>query len=261
MSGPAEDWITEAELHAHLDGELEAERCAAVEAVLVRHPELAARARSYRRHTVLVRRAYGPLLERPVPPEMVAATTASPAQPQIGWRHVAAAAAASVLLLAGGVGTGWWLRDRAAPIARQEPAFVADAFSAHQVYAVEVRHPVEVGADQTDHLAAWLSRRLGFPLSIPNLAGQGFELIGGRLLPSAIGPAAQLMYQDASGRRLTCYIRASADPEETAFRFARDGRLLAFYWRDRGEAWALLGEIPRDELLRLAHTVYRTLER
>jgi anti-sigma factor RsiW len=174
---------------------------------------------------------------------------------------LAAAAAASVLLLAGGVGTGWWLHDRAAPIAPQEPAFVVDAFSAHQVYAVEVRHPVEVGADQTDHLAAWLSRRLGFPLSVPSLTGQGFELVGGRLLPSTIGPAAQLMYQDASGRRLTCYIRASADPEETAFRFAREGGLLAFYWRDRGQAWALLGELPRDELLRLAHTVYRTLER
>jgi anti-sigma factor RsiW len=260
MSGPAEDWITEAELHSHLEGELDAERCAAVEAFLARQPELAARARSYRRHMTLIRRAYGPLLERPVPPEMVATATVPAARSRIGWHHVAAAAAASVFLLAGGIGAGWWVRDRATTIARQEPGFVADAFSAHQVYAVEVRHPVEVGADQTDHLAAWLSRRLGFALTIPHLSGQGFELVGGRLLPSTIGPAAQLMYQDANGRRLTCYVRPSADPEEAAFRFARDGELSALYWRDRGQAWALLGELPRDELLRLAHIVYRALE-
>ena len=41
MTGPA-DWLSEAELHAHLDGELEAERCAAVQAFLAAHPEEAA---------------------------------------------------------------------------------------------------------------------------------------------------------------------------------------------------------------------------
>ena len=64
MTGP-ERWITEAELHAHLDGELQAERCAAVEAGLAADPEQAARLRSYRRHKMLLARAYGPLLERP----------------------------------------------------------------------------------------------------------------------------------------------------------------------------------------------------
>jgi anti-sigma factor RsiW len=62
----AEDWISEAELHAHLDGELEAERCVAVQAFLADHPEAATRARSYRRHAALIARVYGPLLDRPL---------------------------------------------------------------------------------------------------------------------------------------------------------------------------------------------------
>jgi len=259
MTDPAR-WISETELHAHLDGELEAERCAAVEDFLAAHPEEAVRARSYRRHARLIARAYGPLLERPLPARMVT-TVMTPARQQAGrWRRMATAAAAALLLFAGGAGSGWWLRDRMAVPGPQEPAFIADAVSAHQVYTVEVRHPVEVAADQADHLVTWLSRRLGIPLAAPDLAGQGFELVGGRLLPASTGPAAQLMYQDADGRRLTLYVRASVDPAETAFRFAREGQLTALYWRDRGAAWALLGELPRDELLRIAHRVYQALQ-
>ena len=259
MTGP-ERWITEAELHAHLDGELPAERCAAVEAGLAADPEQAARLRSYRRHKMLIARAYGPLLERPIPARIAELALRPMPRRARRWQRLAAAAAAAVLLFAGGAGSGWWLRDRSAVTGMPGPGFVADALSAHQVYAVEVRHPVEVEAREADHLVTWLSRRLGIPVAAPDLAAQGFELVGGRLLPAATGPAAQLMYQDASGRRVTLYVRASVDPAETAFRFASEGELTALYWRDHGAAWALLGELPRDELLRLAHAVYQALQ-
>ena len=48
---------------------------------------------------------------------------------------------------------------------------------------------------------------------------------------------------------------------ETAFRFAREDQLTALYWHDQGGAWALLGELPRDELLRVAHQIYQALQR
>ncbi len=258
MTG-AGDWIDEAELHAHLDGELEAERCAAVEAFLAAHPEEAARARSYRRHATLIARVYGPLLDRPVPAPIAVATAPPGPRHRAGWRQLAAVAAAAVLLVAGGAGSGWWLHDRLRPISAQEQGFVADAMSAHLVYAVEVRHPVEVGAGDEAHLVTWLSHRLGRSLTAPDLGAQGFELIGGRLLPASTGPAAQFMYQDASGRRLTLYCRASTEAGETAFRIVHQGKLTALYWRETGIAWALLGELPRDELLRLGHLTYQAL--
>jgi anti-sigma factor RsiW len=254
------DWIGEAELHAHLDGELEAERCAAVQAFLASHPEEAARARSYRRHGALIARVYGPLLDRPVPASMAAVTPSPAPRPPRPWRWLAAAAAAAVVLLAGGAGSGWWLHEELRPISAQAQTFVADAIDAHLVYTVEVRHPVEVGANQEQHLVTWLSRRLGLSLTPPDLSAQGFELIGGRLLPASTGAAAaQLMYQDPSGRRLTLYCRATSEPGETAFRILHRGKLTALYWREEGTAWALLGELPRDELLRLGHLAYQAL--
>ena len=253
-------WISEAELHAYIDGELPGERAAEVEAFLAAHPEEATRARSFRHQNRLIVRAYGPLLARPLPPALAAAALAPTRPAAPGWRRLALAAAIALFLFAGGTGSGWWLRGRSMP-APAEAGLVADAVSAHLVYTAEVRHPVEVGADQRDHLLTWLSRRLNLPLAAPDLSGDGFELVGGRLLPATHGAAAQLMYQDPSGRRLTLYVRPSTDPgAETAFRFAQEGPLSALYWRDQGGAWALLGELPRDELLRLAHQAYQALQ-
>ncbi len=257
MTG-AGDWISEAELHAHLDGELEAERCAAVLGFLASHPEEGARARSYRQHAALIARVYGPLLDRPLPAPLAAAPRPAAGRRPSRWRRLAAAAAA-LLLLAGGAGSGWWLHERLRPVSAQAQSFVADAMAAHLVYAVEVRHPVEVGAGEAAHLVTWLSHRLGRPLTAPDLSAEGFELIGGRLLPASTGPAAQLMYQDASGRRLTLYARAATEPGETAFRIVHDGKLTALHWREPDTAWALLGELPQDELLRLGHLAYQAL--
>ncbi|HEX7465011.1 MAG TPA: anti-sigma factor, partial [Usitatibacter sp.] len=69
-----------------------------------------------------------------------------------------------------------------------------------------MRHPVEVDAKDQDHLVKWLSKRLDMALTVPVLSTEGFELLGGRLLPGNDGPVAQFMYQDASGKRLTLYV-------------------------------------------------------
>jgi anti-sigma factor RsiW len=67
---------------------------------------------------------------------------------------------------------------------------------AHAVYLPEKRHPVEVAAAEQDHMVQWLSKRLGKPLKIPQLGAQGFELVGGRLLPGDSGARAQFMFQN-----------------------------------------------------------------
>jgi anti-sigma factor RsiW len=169
--------------------------------------------------------------------------------------------AAVVLWFALGGAAGWQLHtlqsrdDRAAA-----PTWAKRAAVAHIVYAPEVRHPVEVGADQEPHLVAWLSKRLGTQLRIPHLNGIGYALVGGRLLPGEQGPAAQFMYQDGQGQRLTLYVRSNREHSRvTAFRFAQDGNVRIFYWVDRGLGLALSGEIEKDELLRVATAVYQQL--
>jgi anti-sigma factor RsiW len=135
------------------------------------------------------------------------------------------------------------------------------AAQAHVVFASEVRHPVEVGAAEQEHLVKWLSKRLGTPLRTPVLTSEGYELLGGRLLSGPEGPVAQFMYQDAGGKRLTLYVTSRAMKESTtAFRFAQEGPISVFYWIDADCGYALSGELGKGELARVATTVYRQLE-
>jgi anti-sigma factor RsiW len=260
MTDPAEN-VTEAELHAYFDGELDAERRRAVAEHLAAHPDDALRLESYRGQEVLIRRAYRPLAYRPMSPDMLRGLLRHAVRPQRRWLWPAAVVAAGLLLFAAGTTSGWYGHALLAPTDPREHMLVADAAAAHLVYAVEVRHPVEVPASEQDHLATWLGRRLDVPLRIPDLDESGYELVGGRLLPAEQGqPAAQLMYQDVGGRRVTLYVRTTAGDQQTAFRFAREGDLSAFYWEDGKVAWVLVGELPRAQLLELANRVYAALQ-
>jgi len=255
MTTPEEDPVTEADLHAWLDGELPDERQGAVRRYLDDHPEVARRFARYREQRVLVGRAFAPLIDRPLPDRLK--------PPFSRRRHVvpwpALAVAAALLLFVAGGATGWLARGWSVPVGVPGTAFVADAVAAYRVFVAEVRHPVEVGADQEEHLVTWLGKRLGKPLRAPRLTSRGYDLVGGRLLSDADGPAAQLMYQDAAGRRITLYVRPTRDPADTSFRFAHEGNVQAFYWRDNGLAWALTGELERAILSGIAEDVYRAL--
>jgi anti-sigma factor RsiW len=179
--------------------------------------------------------------------------------PWIGY-----ARAASVLAVGIAVGLALprpWRAPEAA-LAASAPAqgLPARAARAHLVYAMEVRHPVEVDASQQEHLVAWLSKRLGTKLKVPVLADEGYELLGGRLLPGPEGPVAQFMYQETAGRRLTLYVSARAKSEgQTAFRYAQEGAVSVFYWIDGNWGYALSGEVDRAALSRLSTSVYRQL--
>ena len=175
----------------------------------------------------------------------------------------------------GGVAAGWLLafalgwglhgaRDSSATLAGAPPPlpqlFAQQAAVAHAVFQPEQRHPVEVTAAQQDHLVQWLSRRLARPLTVPHLQAQGFDLVGGRLLPGGSGARAQFMYQNAAGQRITLYLGALEQAPTEAFHFYGDGAVSSFYWVERGFGYALSGELPRPALQALATAVYQQLQ-
>lgn len=198
---------------------------------------------------------YDPVLAEPVPDRLRQRQRAR-------WRPVAVAAGWMALGLAVGVVAGWQLRAQRASVPQAEvPGFVKRAAVAHATYSPEVRHPVEVGADQEQHLVAWLSKRLGAQVRAPKLEAIGYGLVGGRLLPGENGPVAHFMYQTVQGRRITLYVRTEATANrETAFHYAAEGNVKVFYWIDRKLGYALSSaDIGKDELLKVANTVYQQL--
>ena len=245
-----EDWA----LHAYVDGEVPADLRGEIELRLTQDPELAAVVEAWRDQKRLIRDFYDPVLSEQLP-QQLASIHKQPLSRRI--HPLAAMAAAVTLLMLGGI-AGWFAAHRT--ISLQSDTLVADALTAHRIYAAENRHPVEVGAAESDHLATWLSKRIGHSFKIPNLTGEGYTLLGGRLLSAAGQPAAQLMYEDQSKRRITLFLVANAGNSETAIRIEQKGPLSACYWLDGPLGFAVAGELDRERLMALAHEIYRQFE-
>ena len=189
--------ITEAELHAYVDGALTPARSAEVEAYLSEHPEDAARIAAYREQVAALRREYDPALKEPLPLRFELPRRA--AAPQL-LRYAGIAAGFAL-----GMAVGWQLHAYNTEKHAESTSWARRAAIAHVVYSPEVRHPVEVGADQEAHLVAWLSKRLGSPLKVPHLGSLGYGLVGGRLLPGDRGPVAQFRSYDEDKDGVVAY--------------------------------------------------------
>ncbi len=103
-----------------------------------------------------------------------------------------------------------------------------------------------------------MSRRLARTLTIPSLDEYGFTLLGGRLLVGEAGPAAQLMYQDPAGERLTLYITPAA-PALATLGVLRQADRRTFYWVSGGAGYALSGQLPEARLRAIAGDVCASL--
>jgi anti-sigma factor RsiW len=82
--------------------------------------------------------------------------------------------------------------------------------------------------------------------------------MGGRLLPTAGIPAAQLMYDDDHGTRLTIYLQPMGIPG-SEFRYAESGGVRTVYWAEQKLAFAVTARTGQDRLLDVAHSVYGQL--
>ncbi|WP_086914099.1 anti-sigma factor family protein [Acidovorax carolinensis] len=284
-AGPSHDHA----LHALVDGRLPPADTKAVQQQLAADATAQATVAQWQAQRHQLRALHQDMLEAPLPDALLQtlarATARRDEQHRQWWRWGGMAASVLVAFALGWVGRGHWpavapngllAGNASAPSQR----FAAQAAMAHAVYQPEQRHPVEVPAAQQEHLVQWLSKRLGRPLKVPLLTAQGYELVGGRLLPGDTGARAQFMYQNSAGERVTLYLGAlvptaatklppsagSAVPatntpqsSDTAFRFTQEGPVPGFYWTDQGFGYALSGQLSRPALQTLATAVYQQL--
>lgn len=249
--------ITDSDLHAYVDGQIDAERRALIEAHLATNPEMADTVASYRAQRVALHEAFDSILSEPLPASMVR-------RPAFRWVGTATRIAAALILIVLGGAGGWLLRGEAVPVAQVAAVtaphagdpFPTWARVAHVVYLPEVRRAVEVKADDAT-LVPWLAKRVGTPISAPDLKASGFQLQGGRLIPGESKPAAQFLYQDDAGRRITLYVRhGDTGDRKTGFLFDDADGVGVYYWIDGDRGYALAGDLDRDTLRKVAMQAY-----
>jgi anti-sigma factor RsiW len=242
--------VTQDDLHAYVDGALDPAARAKIEAYLQSHPEEAGTVAAYERQNEALR-ALGASLEQ--------AVDGSPFWLRQGakQRHWAqrllwVASVAALLLLA--AGSGWWARGVIGPQPEQSELYQLAAV-AYRLYTVQQRHPVEVWANERDHLQKWLGVSLNAPFVAPELNQQGYDLVGGRLLSNASGPAALLVYQRADSRRIVLYVCQPPGKGQGKAAFEAVGDLGTFTWKFGPLWYSLAGNLDADGLKRLAQVV------
>ena len=282
--------ITEAELHAFIDGQLPTERVAQIHAYLQTRPDEIQRLEDFRAQKHALHRMFDPVLSEPVPPRL----QRTAAQPPTPWYQQRLAAGILIACVSGAA--GWGLHGVTRPssglLAQSKPGinatapsgpaargFVQRAAVAHAVYSVDQRRAVELDAAHEDQLITWLSKRMARPMKAPHLQALGYSLEGGRLLPGAKSPVAQFMYRRANSEttqgRLTLYVSSeigdlgnstplpslAREGQNTAaaFSFAQQGDLKLFYWVDGPWGYAISAETDTKDLTRVSSEVYRQL--
>jgi anti-sigma factor RsiW len=248
-----DDWV----LGAYADGELSGEAALEIEALLRDDPEAQLALAELKRQKAALKKAFDPVLAEEIPPAMKNAV----AEARVGhWGQVARR-----FLLIGSLAAAIALVVHAVDVRELTGSTASDLAnavrSAHAVYGSEIRHPVEVAADQRDHLTSWLSKRLGQPVNPPDLTPQGYQLMGGRLLSLGDKPAAYFMYENARKQRLSLYIMTNAEHRDTAFRMEEANGIMTCYWLDGPLGYALAGEMTRAEMEPIAHAAYEALDK
>ena len=258
--------IKEDDLHAYVDNQLSAEKVEAVEALMLKDPKIAQQVHEWQQQNKAITELFdkdnfaeipqrldiNQLHKKTKRQETIERKKQTPAWPY--------SMVASFLLMVISASAGWFAHDLSQPMTQNTKNFVNSAISAHKVYTVEVMHPVEVHAEKETHLVSWLSKRIDHPLTVPNLQEYGYNLLGGRLLAMREGrPAAQLMFENTEGKRVTLLVSKSPSYKDQAFHLKNTDRVNSFYWMDENVAYSISANMNSKSLRKLSTSVYQQI--
>jgi len=188
----------EAQVHAHLDGELEPTAMAAANAHAAQCPEcrdLVAREREFRQFL------------RGQPLESASAELRAELRARVRraarvtairpW--LVGATAAAVVLLAASLRPGL----------RPGSSVISELVGKHSVYA-EIEHPAEFRSDAPRAVEAWFRERAGLRVTVSDYSGSGIRLVGGRVVEAGDRKAAYVLYEKGHTLMSVFMVPASA---------------------------------------------------
>ena len=243
--------IGEDDLHAYVDGVLDATRRRIVEQYLADHHQAAARIAGWQRANEVLRKAVAWKAEEPVPAALSVARLmeARMSRRWEPWRM----AAGIVIALGVGAGAGWVARGPGMPTGVASVG--AQAAMAHRVFA-DHADVVEFSGGERARLVRWATEQFGRPVTPPDLSKSGYRLVGGRLLAMEQGPACMFLYEDAKGNPITLFERPMLKRDMNApMQPVRVKSTSGFAWARDGMGFGLVATNPMATIHRLADRV------
>ncbi|HIC81490.1 MAG TPA: anti-sigma factor [Kiloniellaceae bacterium] len=273
--------VSEEELQAYVDGLLPAAARARIEAYLALRPDESERLAAYRKQNIGLHGLFdsgnvysgssdsgsAEDLDR-LPPQMAMLAQqldgklrAAAPRPSYSRPLRSLAAALAVMITAGGA--GWLTYDQFFRPTDPLVAFTRQAAEAHARLAERQLAGTAGTENSGRQVVTWLSEQPeGAPLRVPDLESLGFQLVAERVTPGANGQrAAQLLYQDEDGERISLFMRAGRSNANTSFTFTREGEASQFFWRSGSFAYSLIGMMEQKRLLEIAEVISEELQR
>ena len=249
MTGQAT--IRDEDVHAFIDGELDAQDRARVEATVNADSELGEQVAAFRADKARLVSLYGGGLNEPLPREWMAQIEEASARkplPRTAWAMLGIAAS-FVLVLSGAVA----YREFATT---PRDDVVADALAARTLEAkpdnvVPVNSDGEIQAE-----SAVMAKTLDTRVKAPDLSRMGYRLVGVDVYSSPV-PSFDLRYVDGRGRAVMLYIRRS--PGSTRFDILAMKGLKVCVWQDNIISTVVTGAMSAGEMERLASLAYSGL--
>jgi len=239
------DDIQPEDLCAYIDGRFPADRLAKMEKYLASNTEARQFVATGQAQNRMLRGSLEPVLAEPIPTALLQAATGQENSRWLGFSKIAA-----VLMV--GFFSGFFGND----FLQQQTSsdeLLDKVGLAYQIYATDDVRPVEVWADNSPEMMTWLSSRLETRIEIPAFSSLGFRLVGGRLMMGTEKPAALLVFEDDSRRRLAFYIRSDMPigrGVDLDTQQRRGIRMAA--WQRENNGYALSGPLSADEMAQAA---------
>ena len=249
--------ISEEELSAYMDGDLEPFRRAQIDAALRADPQLARKLEAYRAQEASLRQASADVLEEPIPDALLEAVR-RPQRPAAPTAAAPAAALARRLWplaasLAVGVALGWLLRTSLQPDEDSllEP-FVRQAVASHELFLASTEvEGLRSGALPLEAVHSPFRT----PIRVPELLDARYRPVQFRAVEGGGGPALELAYAGEDGLA-SLLIRQHSDHDDLFVRLRDvDGRAV-LYWLDGPLIYALVSDGDEEELRAIARSIY-----
>ena len=240
---------SERDLHAYVDHQLSDTDRRVLETWLASHPDEAAQVRGWQQDAQQLRAALSGALQQPANPALDPAMIRLRRQRQ-SRRHLASAAMLLIAVSVGGF-SGWQARELT--LVRTSALPMTDALQAYRLIAQQGMLPADYKVEGAGDMQRWLDRYFTQVSRLPDLTAAGFEPVSGRLLSTDEGPAAMVMYEDASGHKVSFYVRPPGPKNTFLPKGSRsDGDLQADYWSGGGYNYAMVSPVdtPAAPLLK-----------
>lgn len=246
--------ISDADLHAFVDGRLDESRRGAVLQYLADHDEEQQRVQDWMDQADGLRRALrnDEAAGRDAILARLAGTGPRRRAIQVAARRLLLAASIVMAIGLGGL-AGWVAHGnrKLSEIAR----LGIEATTAYSVFANDANRPIEISSDNRAELISWITRKLGHRVSVPDLSPMGYQLMGGRVLTAMYGPAAMLLYRDADDNRITVYLQPMRVGRPEPMRPIQGQAVDGYAWIERQVGYSVMSDRKLTRLHTIANQV------